>query len=127
MSTEVNETAAAEVFELDDPMVADLGQFLLSAPLSDGTRTRIPAGQSELVAQAILNWVNGLVYDDGEWAPRARFEVIQDFGEVEITTLSDGEAVKLRHLPTGVVALGADAPEAWKQLRIKVVEVTGHA
>ncbi|EGD24644.1 hypothetical protein [Prescottella equi] len=117
----------ADVFELDDPLVADLSNFLLSAPLSDGTRTRMYPGNVELVSQAVLNWLNGLVYDGGEWVPRAQIEVIPDFGEVETTTLSDGEAVKMRHLPTGVVAIGVDAHEAWKQLRCKVMEVTGDA
>lgn len=119
--------SSTNIFELDDPMVVDLAQFLLSAPLSDGTFTRMFPGQVELTAQAVLNWINFLVYDGDEWVPRAQIESIPDFGEVEMTTLSDGEAVKLRHLPTGAVALGADAPEAWKMLRRKVMEVTGDA
>ncbi|MGF7124020.1 hypothetical protein [Rhodococcus sp. BE178] len=115
------------IFELDDPWVADLSQFMLAAPLSDGTFTRMFPGQVELLAQAVLNWINGRVYDGGEWVPRAQIESVPDFGDVEMVTLSDGEAVKLRHLPTGVVALGANAPEAWKSLRQKVMEVTGDA
>lgn len=121
------EDSRPDVFELDDPWVADLSQFLLAAPLSDGTYTRMFPGNVEYVAQSVLNWINGVVYDGGEWVPRAQIEVIPDFGDVEMTTLSDGEAVKLRHLPTGAVALGADAQEAWKLLRRKVMEVTGDA
>lgn len=121
------ESDRADVFELDDPLVTDLSRFLLSAPLSDGTSTRMYPGNVEFVSQAVLNWLNGLVFDGGEWVPRAQIEVIPDFGEVETTTLSDGEAVKMRHLPTGVVAIGVDAHEAWKQLRRRVMEVTGDA
>lgn len=113
------------VFELDDPMVEGMGRFLRDAPLSNGTLARIPAGHSELVAQAALNWLNLRVWDGGEWAPRAQIEAVPDFGDVEMTTLSDGEAVKLRHIPTGEVALGANAHEAWTALRRKVMEVSG--
>ncbi|MBM4492144.1 hypothetical protein GS982_13180 [Rhodococcus hoagii] len=114
------------VFELDDPMVGELGRFLQNAPLSNGTYARIPSGQSELLAQAALNWLNLLVWDGGEWAPRAQIEAAE-FGDVEMTVLSDGEAVKLRHIPTGEIALGADAHEAWIALKRKVMEVAGDA
>ncbi|NKT72885.1 hypothetical protein GS875_05460, partial [Rhodococcus hoagii] len=94
--------------------------------LSDGSRTRLYfPGQTELVAQAFLNWVNGHIFDDGEWVPRAQIESIPDFGEVEMTSLGDGAAVKMRHMPTGVVALGEDAHDALKTLRRKVMEVKG--
>lgn len=119
---------SGDLFQLDDPWVVDLTTFMQDIPLSDGTRTRIHfPGQSGLVAQSILNWINGLVYEGGEWLPRAEVESIPDFGEVEMTTLSDGVAVKMRHLPTGVVALGEDAPEALKELRRKVLEVKSDA
>lgn len=118
---------SVDVFDLDDPWVVDLGTYMQDMPLSDGSRTRMFPGQVELVAQAILNWINGLVYDGGEWVPRAQIESVPDLGDVEITTLSDGIAVKMRHLPTGIVALGETAHDAWKELRRKVMEAKGDA
>lgn len=113
------------IFRLDDPMVVELGRFLNDAPLSNGTSARLFAGQSELIAQAVLNWLNNLVYDGSEWVERAQIESVPDFGDVEMTVLSDGEAVKLRHVPTGAVAIGVDGREALQSLRRKVVEVSG--
>lgn len=118
---------SSDIFQLDDPWVVDLSAFMQDIPLSDGTRTRMFPGQVEMTAQAVLNWINGHVFDGGEWVPRAQIEVVPDFGEVEMVTLNDGVAVKLRHVPTGVVALGADAHEAWKTLRRNVMEVKGDA
>lgn len=119
---------SGDIFQVDDPLVADVASWMQDIALSDGTRTRIYfPGHAELVAQAFLNWVNGRIFDNGEWVPRAQIESIPDFGEVEMTTLSDGAAVKMRHMPTGVVALGEDAHDALKTLRRKVMEVKSDA
>lgn len=107
-------------YPLDDENVAELGRFLQAARLSNGTVAQIPAGMSELVAQAVLNWFANQVFDDGQWITRADLENDPLFGEVEVTVLGDDEAVKLRHRTTGAVALGLTKPEAWRDLRDKV-------
>ena len=73
-----------DAYEVDDPTVQALGRFLHAAPLSDGrTTSGLASPTTELLAQAVLNWAHGLVWDDG-WIPRAVFEKTPDLGEVEI-------------------------------------------
>ncbi|MBM4480324.1 hypothetical protein GS444_10720 [Rhodococcus hoagii] len=114
------------VFELDDPMVGELADSCRT-PLCRTERTPASHLAARNCSQAALNWLNLLVWDGGEWAPRAQIEAAAEFGDVEMTVLSDGEAVKLRHIPTGEIALGADAHEAWIALKRKVMEVAGDA
>lgn len=113
-----NETGGR--YELEDPNVLELGRFLRRCRLSNGTEAGIPAGMSELIAQAVLNWFANTVYDDGQWVTRADIDADPDFGEVEVTVLGDDEVVKLRHRETGVIALGLTKPDAWRELRTKV-------
>ena len=110
-------------YALDDPTVQDLGRFLQSAPLSNGTTTTgLGADIATLLAQAVVNWSQGLVFQDGAWIERAVYERLPELGEVEIETLADGEVVKMRHRATGVTALGETHDEAWSELKRKVVE-----
>lgn len=107
-------------FTLEDDAVIELGRFLRSAPLSNGTAANIPGGMSELLAQAVLNWHANRVYDGQEWVTRAEIEASPEFGEVEVSKLGDDEAVKLRHRETGIVALDVDSAGAWRILTEKV-------
>lgn len=107
----------ADHFTLEDDTVAELGKFLRAAPLSNGAVATIPAGQSELVAQACLNWLHNAVFEGGEWITRADLEYTPEFGEVEVTILGDDEAVKLRHRETGIIVLELDRATAWASLK----------
>ena len=109
-------------FPLDDDNVVELGRFLRQARLSNNTIAGIPAGMSELLAQAVLNWFANAIYEDGQWITRADLAADPDFGDVEVTEYGDGEVIKLRHRTTGVVALGTTKPQAWTQLRQRVRE-----
>lgn len=113
-------------YALDDPTVVDLGRFLQAAPLANGTTT---TGLGEevacLLAQAVVNWAQGLVFSDGRWIDRATFESLPDVGEVEIETLADGQVVKMRHRTTGITALGESHDQAWQELKRKVAAERG--
>jgi hypothetical protein len=110
----------ADHFAIDDPSVVELGRFLQAAPLSNGAVANIPGGQSELLAQSVLNWFHNAVYEGGQWITRADLEATPEFGDVEVTILGDDEAVKLRHRETGIVALELTREEAWSALKDKV-------
>lgn len=107
-------------FTMEDDTVAELGKFLRAAPLSNGAVATIPAGQSELVAQACLNWLHNAVFEGGEWITRSDLEYTPEFGDVEVTILGDDEAVKLRHRETGIIALELDRATAWASLKREV-------
>lgn len=110
-------------YELDDPTVQDLARFLQAAPLSNGTTTSgLGVEIAALLAQAVVNWTVGLVWQDGGWVDRAVFESLPDVGEVEIETIADGAVVKMRHRATGATALGESHNEAWTELKRKVVD-----
>lgn len=114
--------AERPAYALDDPTVVALGRFLQAAPLSNGTTTSGLGGEMAcLLAQAVVNWAQGLVYDDGKWIERATFESLPDVGEVEIEALADGQVVKMTHRATGITALGESHDQAWAELKRKVV------
>lgn len=113
-------------YELDDPTVVALGRFLQAAPLSNGTTTGGLSGEmAALLAQAVANWAQGLVWQDGQWMPRAEFESLPDVGEVEIEKLADGQVVKMTHRTTGITALGESHDQAYTELKRKVVDSRG--
>ena len=106
-------------YQLDDPTVQALGRFLHAAPLSDGrTTSGLASPTTELLAQAVLNWAQGLVWDDA-WIERAVFEKTPDLGEVEIESLADGRVVKMVQRSTGISALGESHDQAWSELKRK--------
>lgn len=110
-------------YELDDPAVVALARFLQAAPLSNGTTTSgLSFEMASLLAQAVANWTQGLVWQDGDWIDRASFESLPDVGEVEITQIADGAVVKMVHRATGITALGESHDEAWRELKEKVVD-----
>lgn len=110
-------------YELGDPVVARLGQFLTSTPLIDGrTTTGLTSPTTDMLAQSVLNWLRGLIWshDDDEWVSRAAFERMPDVGDVEVEQIAGGEVVRITHRSSGVSALGMTADEAWAELRRKV-------
>lgn len=102
------------------PRVEALGRFLTAAPLANGTVGRLDPGVAELLAEAVLRWQSGEVWDAGRWTPRGEVMPTPEAGEVRVETLADGAVVKMTHEPTGVVALGEDVSETWNDLRRKV-------
>lgn len=110
------------VYAADDPTVVALGRFLQAAPLANGTTTSgLGAEISVLLAQAVVNWTQGLVFSDGQWIERATFESLPDVGDVEIVSLGDGSVVKMTHRATSISALGETHEQAWQELKQKVV------
>lgn len=108
---------------IDDPTVVALGRFLQAAPLANGTTTSgLGEEMAALLAQAVVNWTQGLVWHDGRWVDRAAFESLPDVGDVEIEALGGGAVVKMTHRATGVSALGESHDEAWAELQRKVVD-----
>lgn len=119
-------TEKRAAYAVDDPTVTALGRFLQAAPLSNGTTTTgLGAELSTLLAQAVVNWSQGLVWSDSQWIERATYELLPDLGEVEIETLADGQIVKMRHRATGITALGESHDQAWQELKRKVVTERG--
>lgn len=114
--------ATRAAYALDDPTVEQLGRFLQAAPLSNGVTTSgLGADMARLLAQAVVNWAQGLVFSDGKWIERATFESLPDVGEVEIEELAGGQVVKMTHRATGITALGESHDQAWAELKRKVV------
>lgn len=112
-------------YELDDPVVARLARFLSATPLADGrTTTGLTSPTTDLLAQSVLNWLRGLVWDHElrKWIDRAVFERLPDVGDVEVEQIAGGEVVRMTHRTTGVSALGMTPDEAWAELRRKVRE-----
>ena len=109
-------------YALTDPTVESLGKFLQSAPLSDGrTTTGLTSPTTELLAQAVLNYGQGLVFSDGKWIDKAVFDTLPDVGDVEIEELGGGEVIKMTQRSTGLSALGETHDEAFAELKRKAV------
>lgn len=102
------------------PRVEALGRFLTAAPLANGTTGRLDPGVAELLAEAVLRWQSGEVWDAGRWTPRGEVMPTPEAGEVRVETLAGGAVVKMTHEPTGLTALGEDVSETWNDLRRKV-------
>lgn len=109
-----------DVWERVKPQVDALASFLTSAPLSNRTTARIDPGIANLLAEAIIRWQNGEVYDEGAWVDRGEVMPTPDAGEVRAETLADGAVIKLTHLPTGITTLGENPADAYADLRRKV-------
>ena len=110
-------------YSLSDPTVEALGRFLQAAPLSDGTTTTgLASPMSELLAQAVINWSQGLVFSDGQWIDRAVFDTLPDLGDVEIEEIAEGRVVKMTQRSTGLSALGESYDDAWTELKRKAAD-----
>ena len=109
-------------YSLNDPTVQALGKFLQSAPLADGrTTTGLTSPTTELLAQSVLNWAQGLIFSEDRWIDRATFDALPDVGDVEIEQLADGQVIKMTQRSTGLSALGESHDEAWNELRKKAL------
>lgn len=110
-------------YALDDPTVVALGKFLQAAPLADGrTTTGLTSPTTELLAQAITNWTQGLVWREDRWVDKALMESDPDLGDLEIEELADGQVIKMTQRSTGLSALGESHNEAWQALREKAAQ-----
>lgn len=108
-------------YAIDDPTVRALARFLEAAPLADGrTTSGLASPTTDLLAQAIVNWSQGLVWQDGKWGERTQWESTPDYGDIEIEQLADGQVVRITHRSTGISALGETHDEAWQDLKRKV-------
>ncbi|MGR6579255.1 hypothetical protein ACT89R_01620 [Rhodococcus qingshengii] len=105
---------------LDDPAVVQLANFLETAALSNGRIASVGPGASELLAQAVLNWQQNMVYERGSWITRADVENTPEFGEIEIRTIGNDEVFRLCHRPTGIVVLAETREQAWRQMKEQV-------
>lgn len=107
-------------YSLNDPTVQALGKFLQAAPLSDGrTTTGLTSPTTELLAQSIVNWNQGLIFSEDRWIDKAIFDSLPDVGDVEIENLADGQVVKMTQRSTGISALGESHDDAWTELKRK--------
>ena len=105
---------------VDDPTVKALARFLEAAPLADGrTTSGLASPTTDLLAQAIVNWTVGLVWQDGHWIERSTWESTPDLGDIEIEQIADGQVVRITQRSTGISALGESHDEAWAELRRK--------
>lgn len=106
--------------KLEDPRVIQLANFLETAALSNGRIANVGSGASQLLAQAVLNWQQNIVYDHGTWISRADVENTPDFGEIEVRVIGNDEAFRLCHRPTGIVTLAETRDQAWRELKDRV-------
>lgn len=108
-------------YAVDDPTVRGLARFLEAAPLSDGrTTSGLGSPTTDLLAQSICNFSQGLVFQDGQWVEKSTWESTPDFGDIEVENIADGQVVRITHRSTGISALGETHDEAWAELRRKV-------
>lgn len=108
---------------LDDPTVRSLARFLEAAPLSDGrTTSGLASPTTDLLAQAVINWSQGLVWQDGHWIERSTWESTPDLGDIEVEQIADGQVVRITQRSTGISALGESHDEAWAELKRKVTK-----
>lgn len=102
------------------PRVEALGRFLTAAPLPNGTTARMDPGVAGMLAEAIIRWQDGDVWEAGQWTPRGEVMPTPDAGDVLVESLADGAVVKMTHRPTGLTALGEGVQDTWNDLRRKV-------
>ncbi|WP_411815479.1 hypothetical protein [Gordonia sp. SND2] len=108
-----------------------LARWLERAQLSNGQPCPLPqGGLTDLLAEAILNRLAGLVYDPtvpggtgsnpGKWVP-VDVSGIVDQADIHVETL-DEHAIRITHEPTGLVALETTYDGAYAVLKRKVKE-----
>jgi hypothetical protein len=116
---------ADTAYGIGDPTVVRLGKFLRDTPLANGRRAPVPPGVSELLAQAICNYTQGLVYDldRQDWIALGDWEATPDLGDIQIEQIG-GEVVRMTHRVTGISVLGENHDDAWTQLKTRVRERT---
>lgn len=105
-----------------DDRIADMAKFLERARLRPGTVTDMAPPVAELLAEAVVHWLDGRVWSDGDFRPIEGLETDPDVGDIVVEQLGDSGVVKITHRSTGVTALGETAPEAWDELKRKVAD-----
>lgn len=100
----------------------NLASFLTSVPLRNGTTARMNPEVAEMLAESVVRWQAGEVWDSGKWMPRGEVMETPEAGDVRVESLADGGVVKMTHLPTGITALGEDVQDTWNDLRRKVTD-----
>lgn len=103
-----------------EPQVRALTVFLTNAALPNGTTARMDPGVAGLLAEAVIRWQDGSVWEAGRWTPRGEVLPTPTGGDIRVESLADGTVVKLTHLPTGLVCLGEDVQETFNDLQRKV-------
>lgn len=103
-----------------EPRIKALAGFLTAAKLPNGTVARMDPGVAGLLAESIIRWQAGDVWDAGKWIPRGEVMPTPEAGDVLVESLADGDVVKMTHRPTGLTVLGEDVQETWNDLRRKV-------
>ena len=116
----------------DHPQVQVLARWLERAQLSNGQPCPLPqGGLTDLLAEAILNRLHGLVFDPeapggkngpGRWVPVDVSGQIDPI-DIRVDTL-DANAVRITHTPTGLVALETTYDGAYAVLKRKVKEAS---
>lgn len=121
-----DQAASSKPYALDDPTVLRLGKFLRNTPLSNNQFAPIPDPLSELVAQAVCNYTQDLVWsgEAGDFVPLGHWEATPDLGDVQVEPVS-GEVTRMIHRVTGISVLGETPDQAWKLLREKVRQHNG--
>lgn len=118
-----------EPYSTEDPVVESLAKFLENTPLSNGAHAPIPSGISTLVAQAVTNYSQGLVWDREKrgWVELAEWAKNPELGDVDVKLIgNEGEqVVRMTHRVTGLSVLAENSEDAWKLLKEKVVSHAG--
>ena len=116
-------------YALEDQTVEALAKFLENTPLSNGGLAPIPSGISNLLAQAITNYSQGLVWDQDKrtWVQLAEWAKNPDLGDVDVRLIGEKpeQVVRMTHRVTGISVLAETTDDAWKLLKEKVVSHAG--
>lgn len=112
-------------YAADDPTVEGLARFLENTPLSNGARAPIPPGISGLLAQAICNYTQGVVWDtdNHRWTDLTEWSRNPEIGDVDVKLIGNppDQVVRMTHRITNISVLAEDHETAWRLLKQKVV------
>ena len=116
-----------EPYDLEDPVVKDLADFLRRTPLSNGAFAPIPGIAADYIAQAITNYSLGVAWDAAanDWVNLKRWEAKPELKDVEVAVLENRNdpnenVVRMTHKLTGISVLAEDADAGWRELQEKV-------
>ena len=111
-------------YPIDDPTVEALAKFIENTPLSNGAYAPLPPGISNLVAQAICNYTQGVVWDREKrgWADLNDWAKNPEIGDVDVTLIGEepDRVVRMTHRVSGISVLAETPDEAWQLLKQKV-------
>lgn len=116
-------------YELDDPVVLALAEFLQRTPLANGAFAPLPGVTARLVAQAVTNYSQGVVWDRerNDWVNLGHWTAGPALEDVEVKVLRNGDdqVLKLTHRVTGLSVLAEDSTAGWQELQKKVRSAAG--